>query len=81
MAAPKKPSRQWDIDDLLSLGRKSGVTYLKAVPVLILEKWVQGEREKGVANFVRTKNLARRLVSSGLKSELSRRLRRTLSPL
>lgn len=68
MATPKKPPRAWEIDDLLDLGRKSGVTYLKAVPVLILEKWVREGREEGAANYVRTKELARRLVSSGLRA-------------
>jgi hypothetical protein len=66
MATPKKPPRPWDIDDLQDLGKKSGVTYLRAVPVLILEKWMQGEREEGVANFVRTSEVARRLQDSKL---------------
>jgi len=64
MATLKKPSRPWDIDDLLRLGTKTGATYLKAVPVLILENWVRGERKEGEANFVKTKDLADRLESS-----------------
>lgn len=66
MATREKPPRPWDVDDLLDLGRREGVTYLKAIPVLILEEWVRGERKKDKANYVRTKPLARRLVSSGL---------------
>ena len=66
MAAIKKPARSWSIDDLLHVGSKTGATYLKAVPVLILESWVQGERKEGEANFVRTKDLAKRLESSGV---------------
>ncbi len=69
MRVPKKrPPRSWEVDDLLDLGRREGVkaTYLKAIPVLILERWVQGGREEDVANYVRTKPLARRLESSGL---------------
>jgi hypothetical protein len=68
MATREKPPRPWDIDDLLDTGKGTGVTYLKAVPILILEAWVQGERKEGVANFVRTNNVARRLVDSGLVS-------------
>jgi hypothetical protein len=67
MAAPKKkPPRAWSIDDLLDLGKRSGVTYVKATPVLILEKWVRAERQEGEANFVTTKELARRLENSKL---------------
>jgi uncharacterized protein (TIGR02391 family) len=66
MASRSKPPRSWTIDDLLDLGDKEGVTYLKAVPILILETWIQRGREKEVANYVRTKDIARRLVSSGL---------------
>jgi uncharacterized protein (TIGR02391 family) len=68
MPTREKPPRPWDIDDLLDIGKRSAVIYLKAVPVLILEAWVRGEREEQVANFVRTNNLARRLVHSGLVS-------------
>jgi len=67
MVKREKPPRPWDVDDLLDLGKKSGVTYLKAIPVLILEKWVRGGRKEGESNFVRTRPLARRLTSSGLK--------------
>ena len=66
MATPEKPPRPWDIDDLLDLGKQSEGIHLKAVPVLILENWVRGERQEGVANYVRTKDLARRLESSKL---------------
>lgn len=66
MATSTKPPREWDVHDLFDLGRQSRGTYLKAVPVLILETWMEGEREEGVANFVRTGNLADRLVRSGL---------------
>ena len=65
MAVPKPP-RPWDIDDLLDIGRRSGATHLKAIPVLFLESWVEGNREEEVANYVRTKILARRLVDSEL---------------
>jgi hypothetical protein len=63
MAKRKKPPRSWTIDDLLDLGRKQGEKgrYLKAVPVLILEKWVSEGREEEVANYAYTKPLARRL--------------------
>ena len=66
MAAPKKPPRPWDIDDLLDIGKRTDATHLKAIPVLILEAWVRGNREEEVANYVRTNNLARRLVESEL---------------
>ena len=66
MASPQKPPRPWDIDDLRDLGRRGKKTYIKAVPVLILEEWVQGEREEEVANFVRTGKMVRRLQSSKL---------------
>lgn len=71
MATPKtKPPRAWRLDDLLDLGRREGekANYSKAVPVLILEKWVQGEREAEVANYVWTKELAMRLENCGLIS-------------
>lgn len=66
MSTKKKPPRQWEVDDLLDLGRREGVKYLKTIPVLILENWVRGRREKEAANYVRTKALARRLEKSGL---------------
>jgi len=66
MATREKPPRPWEVDDLHDLGRRSGVTYLKAIPVLILEQWVREGKEEDKANYVRTKPLARRLVSSGL---------------
>jgi len=64
MATREKPPRPWNIDDLLDLGKQSGITYLKAIPALILEKWVREERQEGIANFIRTNELARRLESS-----------------
>jgi hypothetical protein len=66
MAKREMPPRSWKLDDLHDLGEKEGVVYLKAVPVLILEKWIKEGREVGVANYVWTKELARRLVSDGL---------------
>jgi len=62
------PPRAWDVDLLLVLGKRGGIKgkHLRAVPVLILEKWVQGNREGDVANYVWTKDVAKRLVSSGL---------------
>lgn len=66
MVARKKPSRSWEIDDLLDLGKKSGATYLKATPILILETWLEGDRQEGVANFIRTKDLVKRLEHSKL---------------
>ena len=62
MATRKKPPRPWEIDDLEDLGRQ-GELYLKAIPVLILEKWVREKRQEGKANYIRTKELARHLVS------------------
>ena len=66
MAAVRKLQRPWDIDDLLDLGKKGGITYMKAIPVLILDKWEREQRQEGVANYFRTKDLARRLESSKL---------------
>jgi hypothetical protein len=68
MATRKTPPRSWDVDMLLVLGKREGVKakHLKAIPVLILEKWVRGGREEDVANYVWTKDMAKRLVSSGL---------------
>jgi hypothetical protein len=66
MTTQKKPTppRRWEIDDLIDLGRKGGVTYLKAIPVLILEEWLR--QEQGSEVYVRTKALERRLVDCGL---------------
>jgi hypothetical protein len=59
------PPRAWEIDDLLDLGKREGIRYLKAVPVLVLEEWLlHGEGKDDV--YVRTKALARRLVDTGL---------------
>jgi uncharacterized protein (TIGR02391 family) len=69
----KKPPRPWELDDLLALGAQGGARYLKAVPVLVLEKWVRGEREEGKANFYTTDYLRRRVVGSGLREEFEPR--------
>jgi len=66
MGSIKKPARPWGIWDLRDLGKKSGIRYLKAIPVLILEKWLKGNKEEGVANFVWTKEFAKRLEDSKL---------------
>jgi len=68
MAKREKPPRSWDVDMLFVLGKREGIKakHLRAVPVLILERWVQGGREEGTANYVWTKAIARRLVNSGL---------------
>jgi sugar-specific transcriptional regulator TrmB len=68
MAAQANPPRPWKVDDLLDLGERTGTTYLKAVPVIILERWIQGGREENVANYIKTEELARRLETSGLVS-------------
>jgi hypothetical protein len=66
MATQKRltPARPWEIDDLNALGKKGGVTYLKAIPVLILEEWFKQGQKTEV--YVRTKVLEKRLVDSGL---------------
>ena len=63
MTKREKPPRSWTIDDLLDLGRKQGEKskYLKAIPVLMLEKWISEGRIEDVANYAYTKPLARRL--------------------
>lgn len=68
MAKPDNPPREWRIRDLLDLGEKGKVTYLKAIPVLILERWVTEGRAAGAANFIWTEVIANRLVESGLVS-------------
>jgi uncharacterized protein (TIGR02391 family) len=60
----KTQPRPWEFDDLLALGKRGGVTYLKAIPVLILDEWVK--QEQGAQVYIRTKALVRRLVESGL---------------
>lgn len=62
------PPRPWEIDDLLDLGRREGekAQYLKAIPVLILEMWVRGDRKSEEANYFRTKWAKNRIESSGL---------------
>lgn len=66
------PPRAWDVDSLFVLGHRGGVRtqYLKAIPVLILEKWVQGDREPHVANCIWTQYVVRRLAGSGLGPRL-----------
>ena len=50
MTAPEKPrSRSWGMDDL-EFGRQ-GQLYLKAIPSLILEKWVRENRQQE-ANYI-----------------------------
>jgi len=68
VATPKRPPRSWDIDSLFVLGKKQGAKsdYLKAVPVLILEKWIREGREVGAANCIYTSQLAKRLERSDL---------------
>ena len=69
MAARQKPPRLSDVDDFLDLGERRGEkgrTPEGHIPVLILEKSVREGGEGCVANYVRTKDVARRLVSSGL---------------
>lgn len=68
MSGFEMPPRPWELDDLLALGKRENTVYLKAVPILILEKWVEGGRQ-GRANLVRTSELARKLVSRGLAAE------------
>jgi len=60
----KAPSRQWKMEDLLAIGKKSGITYLKAVPILFVETWVK--QGKGMRAYVRTEDLKDRLVDSGV---------------
>jgi len=66
MATQKKPTppRRWEIDDLLALGKKGGVTYLQAIPVLILDEWLR--QGQGAEVYIRTTALKKRLVESGL---------------
>jgi phosphatidylserine/phosphatidylglycerophosphate/cardiolipin synthase-like enzyme len=67
MATKKaRPPREWRISDLQYLGEKDGVDYRKAIPVLILEEWLKGEKEEGVANYVWTNEVKERLEDSGL---------------
>lgn len=68
MVSREKPPRPWDIDMLFVLGKREGAKaqHLRAIPVLILEIWVQGGKEEGTANYVWTKDIAKRLVNSGL---------------
>lgn len=68
MAKREKPPRSWDIDMLFVLGKREGIKakHLRAIPVLILESWLQGGKEEGKANYIWTKDIAKRLVDSGL---------------
>jgi hypothetical protein len=67
MTTSEKPARPWRMQDLQSLGRRGKKTYLKAVPVLILEKWVRGDGKEGIANYIEHSEVNDRLVSSGLR--------------
>ena len=68
MATREKPPQKWKVRHLLDLGKRQGKKsdYLKAVPVLILERWVRKGRKEGVANFVWTKDFKERLERCGL---------------
>ena len=68
MATRGKPIRRWELEDLQYLGTKGKITYIKAIPVLILAKWMQEGKVKGKADYVRIKEMRERLESSGLKS-------------
>jgi uncharacterized protein (TIGR02391 family) len=65
----KRPLRPWNITSLLVLGQREGVkaNYLKAIPVIILEKWVRHGRIEDQVNFISTDELAERLEESGLR--------------
>ncbi len=67
-AKPPRPPQPWKVYHLFDLGKRQGKKsdYLKAVPVLILEKWVQEERKDGVANYAWTKDIKERLEKCGL---------------
>jgi hypothetical protein len=39
---------------------------MRALPILILERWITGGREEGVANRVSTQELVDRLVGTGV---------------
>jgi len=68
----KRPLRPWNITSLLVLGQREGVkaNYLKAIPVIILEKWVRHGKIEDKANFISTDELAERLEESGLRRNL-----------
>jgi len=68
MAIKEKTPRSWEIDDFLDLGARGGKTYMKAIPILFLEKWILGNKQEGIANFCQTKDIALRLQASGLVS-------------
>ena len=62
----KQPTRGWHVDDLTYLGEQDAAWQMRALPIFILERWVLGEREEGVANRVSTKELVERLVKTGV---------------
>ena len=63
------PPRPWEIDDLLDIGRREGgkANYLKAIPILMLEFWITGERIIDQANYLRVKWAKNRIESSGIR--------------
>lgn len=63
------PPRPWEIDDLLDIGRKEGgkANYLKAIPILMLEFWITGERITDQANYLRVKWAKNRIERSGIR--------------
>ena len=63
------PPRPWEIDDLLDIGRKEGgkANYLKAIPILMLEVWITGERITDQANYLRVKWAKNRIERSGIR--------------
>ena len=63
------PPRPWEIDDLLDIGRREGgkANYLKAIPILMLEFWIKGERITDQANYLRVKWAKNRIERSGIR--------------
>jgi hypothetical protein len=65
-AIAEKPTRAWHIDDLTHLGERDAAWQMRALPIFILERWIAGGREEGVANRVSTQALVDRLVGTGV---------------
>jgi hypothetical protein len=65
-AIAEKPIRAWHIDDLTHLGERDAAWQMRALPIFILECWITGGREEGVANRVSTQELVDRLVGTGV---------------
>jgi hypothetical protein len=65
-AVAGKPTRAWHIDDLTQLGERDAAWQMRALPIFILERWITGGREEGVANTVSTQELVDRLVKTGV---------------